>query len=170
MKLLDSILSASNGGVVKQLADQFAITPAQAASATSALLPALAAGLQQKLGSGDAIALSTVISNRNLVKFVNDPTSLGTTPALDQGNSLLKQIFANGDLGNVPTLVAEKAGISSSIVTRMLPIVATLLVAYLAKNANSEQGDLEERLDEVASAGHGGILSAVKGLSEKVLG
>jgi len=37
---------------VKQLAGQFGITPDQASSATAALLPAIAAGAQEKLAGG----------------------------------------------------------------------------------------------------------------------
>jgi hypothetical protein len=170
MKILDTILSASNGGLVNQLAGQFGITPAQATAATSALLPALAGGLQQKLTNGDSTALSDMFSSGSWNKFAIDPTSLGTPAALSQGKSLLNQIFGNGDLSSIASMVAEKAGISSGVVTRMLPIAATVLGAFLSKSATSGQGDMTKKLGEIASAGHSGILSAVKDLAEKVLG
>jgi hypothetical protein len=49
MNIIDTVLSAGNGGLVKQLAGQLGITPLQVISAASALLPALAGGLQQRL-------------------------------------------------------------------------------------------------------------------------
>lgn len=169
MKLLDSILSAGNGGLVRQIAGQFGITPAQAASATSALLPAIAAGAQEKLASGGTIAFSDLISSSNLSKFAADPASLGTPAAVDQGESLLNHIFGNGDLSGIASAVAEKAGISSSVVTRMLPIAATMLGAFLSKNATSGEGDMTKQLGELASAGHSGVLGLVRDAAAKVL-
>ena len=72
-----------------------------------------------------------MISNGSFSKFATDPANLGTIEALGQGKSFLNQIFRNGDLSTVLSMVAEKTGISSSIVARMLPIAATVLGASL---------------------------------------
>jgi len=170
MTILDSILSAGNGGLVKQLAGQFGITPDQASSATAALLPAIAAGAQEKLAGGGTNALSDLISGGSLSKFATDPASLGTPAALEQGKSLLSQIFGKGDLSSVASSVAEKAGINSSVVTRMMPIAATILGGFLSKSAASGQTDLTKNLGAIAGAGHSGVLSAVKDLAAKVFG
>jgi hypothetical protein len=170
MTILDNILSTGNGGLVKQLAGQFGITPDQATSATSALLPAIAAGVQEKLATGGPTALSDLISSGNLSKFATDPASLGTSAALDQGRSLLNQIFGNGDLSSIASAVAEKAGISSSVVTQMLPIAATILGAFLSKSAAGGQDEMTKNLSAIAGAGHSGVLSAVKSLAAKVFG
>lgn len=170
MTVLDSILSTGNGSLVKQLAGQFGITPDQAASATSALLPAIAAGMQEKLATSGPAALSDLIGGGNLGKFAADPASLGTPAALDQGKSLLKQIFGNQDLSSIASAVAEKVGLRNSVVTGMLPIAATILGAFLAKNAASGQNDLTKKLGAIAGAGHSGVLSAVRDLAAKVFG
>jgi len=169
MSILDSILSAGDGGLIKQLAGQFGITPAQATAATSALLPAIAAGVQEKMAAGGTTSLSGLINSGSLTKFA-DPANLGTPAAVDQGKSLLGQIFGSGDLSSIASAVAEKAGISSSIVTRMLPIAASMLVGYLSKSAASGQNDLTKNLSAIADAGQGGVLGAVKDLAAKVFG
>jgi len=170
MTILDSILSVGDGGIVKQLAGRFGITPAQATSATSALLPAIAAGTQEKLASGGATTFWDLIRSGSLTKFATDPASLGTPEALNQGKSLLNQIFGSGDLSSIASAAAEKAGISSSVVTRMLPIAATMLGAFLSTSAADGEDDLTKRLGAIAGAGHSGVLNAVKGLAAKVLG
>ena len=170
MTILDGILSAGNGGLVKQLARQFGITPAQATSATANLLPAIAAGMQEKMATGGTTAFSDLISGGSLGRFATDPASLGTPAALDQGKSLLNQIFGNGDLSRIASAVAEKAGISSSVVTRMLPIAATILGAFLSQSAAGGKDDLTKKLGAIAAAGHSGVLGAVKDLAAKVLG
>jgi hypothetical protein len=107
---------------------------------------ALAAGLQQKLGGTAATALSDTIISGNFNKFATDPSSLGTPAAVDQGKSLLNQIFGNGDVSGIVSMFAEKAGISSSVVTRMLPIAATVLGAFLSRSVDGSQGDLSKKL------------------------
>ena len=78
MNILESVLSAGNGGVVKQLASQFGINADQAGSAVSALLPALAGGVKEKLTSEGGLALSKLVSDRKPKQFSDDPASLAS--------------------------------------------------------------------------------------------
>ena len=167
MNLLESMLSAGDGGVIKQLAGQFGIDSEQATSIVSTLLPALAGGLKERLGQGNASGLLGLIGGGNLTRFAEDPSSLATPAALEQGKYLVSTIFGSADLTNLVSTVAEKVGISSSVVTSMLPIAATLLGGLLSKST-SGGSSLPDVLDEVASAGHSGILGAVKSLAAKL--
>jgi len=170
MSVLDKILSAGGGGVVEQLAGQFGIHADQAGSAISGLLPALAGGLKEKLSSGTGSALSSLISSGSLSKFADDPANLASPEALTQGNSLLKQIFGGGDLSTIATSVAQKAGISSSVITAMLPIAATLLGGLLSKSTGAGHGSLTDIVGAIADAGHGGLMGSLKSFASKVLG
>jgi hypothetical protein len=82
----------------------------------------------------------------------------------------LNQIFGSGDLSNIASTVAEKAGISSSVVTRMLPIAATILGSFLSQSGASGKDDLAKKLGAIADVGHSGVLGAVKDLAAKVFG
>ena len=170
MNLLDSVLSAGDGGVIKQLAGQFGIKTDQTKTAVSALIPALAAGLKEKLTSDPESALSNLITDGSLSRFADDPASLSSPSAAIQGNSILNQIFGGGDLTNIASTVAEKVGVPSSVVTRMLPIATALLGGILARSTAGGQGNLSEILGALATGGHGGLMGAVKGLASKVLG
>ena len=169
MSILDSLLSAGDGGVVKQLAGQFGVNSEQATSVVSTLLPALAGGLKEKLAHGDTSGLSNLISGGSLTKFADNPSSLATPEALEQGKSLVSKIFGSEDLTSVVSKVAEKAGVGSNIVTSILPVAATLLGGLLSKSS-SAGGNLTDVIDQVASAGHSGIVDAVKGLAAKMFG
>ena len=83
MSILETLLSAGGGTVVNQLAGQFGISQEQATSSISALLPALASGMKEKLASGDTSGLSKLISDGSLTKFADDPSTLATTAATD---------------------------------------------------------------------------------------
>jgi hypothetical protein len=169
MSILEDLLSAGGGAAVTQLAGQFGISAEQATSSMSALLPALASGMKAKLAGGDSSGLSDLISGGSLMKFATDPSTLATPAAIDQGNSLLSQIFGSQDLSSIVSAVAEKAGIDGSIVTKLLPIGAALLGGVLSKNS-AGGGNITDMVDQIESAGHSGILGAVKALAAKLFG
>jgi hypothetical protein len=170
VNILESVLIAGNGAVVKQLASQFGINADQAGSAVSALLPALAGGLKEKLTSEGGSALSNLISGGSLSKFADNPATLASPAAITQGNSMLNQIFGGEDLTDIASTVAEKVGINSSVVTSMLPIATALLGGILAKSAAGGQGNLTDIVGTLAGSGQGGVMGAVKGLASKILG
>jgi hypothetical protein len=169
MSILEDLLSAGGGAAVTQLAGQFGINAEQATSAMSALLPALASGMKAKLAGGDSSGLSNLISGGSLMKFATDPSTLATPAAISQGNSLLSQIFGSQDMSHLVATVAEKAGIDSSIITKLLPVGAALLGGLLSKNS-AGGGNITEMVHQLESAGHSGILDAVKSIAAKLFG
>ncbi|HEX7197834.1 MAG TPA: DUF937 domain-containing protein [Dongiaceae bacterium] len=170
MNALEHVFSLANSGVVDQLAGQFGINPEQAASAVSTLLPAIAGGLKEKLASGSGAVLSDLITGGTLTKFADNPASLASPDALTLGNSMLSHIFGGGDLSNMASMVAQKAGISSGVVTAMLPIATVLLGGLLSKSTAGGKGNLTEIVGSFAGAGHSGIMDALKGFASKILG
>ena len=56
MSILDSIMNAGSGAAVRQLGSQLGLDEAQTASALSALVPALSAGLQRNVQSPDGLS------------------------------------------------------------------------------------------------------------------
>jgi hypothetical protein len=169
MNVLQTMLSASGGGIVKQLANQFGIDAEQATAATTALLPALAGGIKEKMESGNASDITRMINSGSFTQFADNPANLGTPAALEQGKTLLSSIFGSGDTTNLISMVAEKVGLSSSVVRSMLPIGATMLGAFLSRKA-AAGGNLEDAVGQMASAGHSGLIDAVKGLASRMLG
>ena len=79
----------------------------------------------------------------------------------------MSTIFGSSDLTNLVSTVAEKAGVSSGVVSSIMPIAATLLGGLLSKST-SGGSSLTDVLDQVASSGHTGILGAVKNLAAKL--
>jgi hypothetical protein len=169
MNIVETVLSSGGGSVVKQIAGQFGLTPEQAASAVSSLLPALAGGLKSKLTTDDQSGLPQLISGGSLTNFADDPSSLASPAAIEQGKSLLSQIFGAQDLSAIISKVAEKAGIGADVVTRLLPVGATLLGGMLSQST-AAGGDLTDVVGQISRLGEGGILETVKGLASKMFG
>jgi hypothetical protein len=169
VNILETMLSAGGGGIVKQLASQFGINADQATAATSALLPALATGLKEKFESGGGSEITKLISSGSLTRFADNPASLATPAALEQGKSLLSGIFGSGDTSDLISGVAEKVGLSSGVIRTMLPISATLLGSLLSKKV-STGGNVTDTIGQLANVGHSGLMDAVRGLTSRALG
>ena len=72
-------------------------------------------------------------------------------------------------MSNIVSAVAEKAGISFGVVSKMLPVAATLLGGLLSKSA-SAGGNLTDTLGQLSSATSEGVLGTVKNLVSKMVG
>jgi len=162
MNILERLLSSGGGGIINQLSSQFGISPRQATAASSALIPALAGGLQENLVHGDPSGISDMISSGNLTQFIDNSDNLTSPAALDQGRTLLGKIFGSGDTTNMVSTVSEKVGVGTGIIHSMLPICATLLGGFLSKNV-AAGGSLTDTVGQLASA-HSGFMDAIKGL------
>jgi hypothetical protein len=163
MNILEALLSSGGGGIVNQLANQFGIGSRQATAAASALIPALAGGLQENLASGDPSGITDLISSGKLTQFAENSDNLATPAALDQGRTLLSKIFGSGDTGNIVSTVAEKVGVGNGTIHSMLPIVASLFGGFLSKKV-AAGGSLADTVGQLANAGHSGFIDKVKGL------
>jgi len=169
MNMLETLFSSADGGIVQQLASQFGVNPGQATSALTALVPALAGGMQEKLSSGAGGGLLDMLTSGGLSKFADDPSTLTSPAAVAQGNSLLGSIFGGGSLVAFVSMVAQKAGIGGPIVEKMLPIVAAFLGGMLAKNGGGADG-ITSMLGTLSAGAEGGVLGTVKGLAAKIFG
>ena len=77
MNILDALLDAQGGGVVKQLGQQFGLEGDQATAALSALVPALAAGLARNATQDGGLAgLTAALSGGRHGKYLDDLGSL----------------------------------------------------------------------------------------------
>ena len=157
------------GSVLKQLSGQFGLNGDQITSAVSTMVPALAGGLKDKLAAGGADTLSKLISGGSLTNFLDTPASLASPAATETGNNLLSQVFGSSGINTLVSSLSEKSGISSGIMTKMLPVVMTMLGGFLAKGSATSGGDLTSTLGAL-TGDTSGLLGAVKSLAAKFLG
>ena len=171
MSLLENLLSSGDGSVLKQLSGQFGLNGDQITSAVSTMVPALAGGLKDKLAAGGtgADTLSKLISGGSLTNFLDTPASLASPAATETGNNLLSQVFGSSGINTLVSSLSEKSGISSGTMTKMLPVVMTMLGGFLAKGSATSGGDLTSTLSAL-TGDTSGLLGAVKSLAAKFLG
>jgi len=135
MNLLDLLLSGENSGAMDTLAKNFDLSPDQTQAAVKELIPALSRGLEKN--TADAPGLDDLLEALKTGKhsnYLDTPSSLGQEATRNDGNDILGHIFGNKQVSrDVASRASERSGISSTILKKMLPIVATMVMSQLGK-------------------------------------
>ncbi len=154
-----SILQGS--GAVDSLSRELGIDPAMAQTGAAVLLPAILGGFKkqaqaQPSGLEGLIGGLAGMGGGGLLDSVLAPEP---TP-VDQGNSILGQIFGSKDVSrSVATHGEAQSGVSADILKKMLPILAMVVAGYLAKQGGGEAQDSGGGL----GGGLGGLIGGMMG-------
>lgn len=142
---------------VGAISRELGIDPATAEAGAAALMPQILSGFQQPAaaaapastgeaappqafgGLGDLLGTISSMGGGALLDNVtsNEPTQVG------KGNEILGQIFGSKDGSRaVAAEASQQSGIDSSILKKMLPVLAMAAAGFVAKNAGQGQGGL----------------------------
>ncbi len=141
MNLLDMVMGAQkNNSALSQIAKNFGLGESETQSVVEQLLPALAQGVKNNAHKGNGLDdLFGALSSGNHQQYIDQPDLLGNSSTTKTGNSILGHIFGNKDVSrNVAAHTAQKTGVSSSIIKKMLPVIATMAMGALSKNAGNQ--------------------------------
>ncbi|HKT79097.1 MAG TPA: DUF937 domain-containing protein [Vicinamibacterales bacterium] len=164
MNILDSIMSAGNGAAVRQLGSQVGLDEAQTATALSALVPALSAGLRQNVQSPDGLnGLVSALSGGAHQRYIDNPNALGQAGTVADGNGILGHVFGSKDVSRqVAAQAAAQTGLGPDVMKRMLPLVATLVMGAMSRQAAQGRGSALP-----GAAGAGGLLEMLGGALDR---
>ncbi|MGB0909178.1 MAG: DUF937 domain-containing protein [Nitrospirales bacterium] len=139
MNILESVLNAGGGGAASQIAKSLGMGESQAQSAIGQLLPVLARGLSNNASTQEGLGgLLGALGRGNHQRYLDDPGILGHDNSVQEGNGILGHIFGSKDVSRqVASRTAEKTGIGSDLIKKMLPMVATMAMGALSKQASS---------------------------------
>lgn len=140
MNLLETLLQAQGGSAVKQLAGQFGVNENQAASAVSALLPALSGGLQRNLQQPGGIeSLLGALSQGRHERFLEQPETLGAPETIREGNGILSHLLGSKDVSRqVASHASAQTGLGEGLMKQMLPVVASMVMGAMSKQTASQ--------------------------------
>ena len=183
MNILDAVLGAQGGSAAQQLGQQFGLNESQVGSALSALVPALAAGLQQNISSPQGLdGLVSALGSGQHQRYVDDPQALDRPDTTADGNGILGHIFGSKDVSRqVASRAAAQTGISESVLKTMLPVVAAMAMGAMSKRmaaspapsteAQSGGDALLGMLTSLGDSGRGGsIVNDVVGMLGRMAG
>jgi len=178
MNILDLILADDNKGALSEMSRNFDLSESETRTAVEELIPALRRGMQNNTSSAPGMDdLLDALKTGEHAKYMDEPSSLGKTSTIKDGNDILGHIFGSKEVSReVATRASKKSGISSTLLKKMLPIIATLAMSALSKkviggrsgavNRNQSGGLLTSLLD---SDNDGSVWDDVLGMAAKTM-
>lgn len=151
---MDMMDILKQSGAIGSVAQQLGVNEQIAQAGAEALLPAILGGFKKTAQAQPAglDGLGGILGQLGGGGLLDSVLSPEPTP-IEKGNDVLGQIFGSKDVSrSVAGHAAEQTGIDSSLLKKMLPILAMLVAGYMAKQAGGEQG-----------GGIGGLIGSVLG-------
>src|SRR5690606_16611202 len=140
------ILNAQNGQAVDQIGSSLGLGRDQTRSAIEQLLPALAGGMARNATQpGGLESLEAALTRGSHAKYLDEPAQLGGAGSILDGNGILVHLLGSKDVSRqVAANASAQTGIGADILKKMLPMVASLVMASLARNATrSSSGNVQ---------------------------
>jgi hypothetical protein len=137
MDLLQTVLNAQDGAAVSELGRTFGLDQGQAVAAVGQLLPALAAGLSRNTAQPGGIeGLMAALADGSHQRYLDDPSAMTEPSTIEDGNGILEHILGGKDVSRqVAAQASARTGIGAEVLKKMLPVVATLAMGALSRQA-----------------------------------
>jgi hypothetical protein len=163
MNILEAVLNAQGGAAVREAGQSVGLSQDQTSSALSALVPALAAGLQKNSSQpGGLESLLGALTGGGHSRYVDDPSTLRREDVVTDGNAILGHILGTKDASRaVAGRAAAQTGLGEDVLKKLLPVAATLVMGSLAKQ------QLGSTAAQVGGTDGGGIIGMLTPLLDQ---
>ena len=135
MNITDLLFDKSNQSAVSEFAKNFGVNESQAKDAISELAKSLTTGLGANTQDVKGLdSLMDALESGNHSRYIDEPSILGKEETTQDGNDILGHIFGNKDVSrHVAKKASKKTGLGVSLLKKMLPVVATMVMGSLGK-------------------------------------
>jgi hypothetical protein len=117
---------------IDQIAAQLGVDPANVAQAAAAVIPSLIGGLQHNADQGNEPAIAgALLEHSSSTLFDSGSVDLNRVDTAD-GAKIVQHIFGDQST-QLAHAIGQKTGASGGLVNQLLPILAPIVLAYLAK-------------------------------------
>lgn len=139
MDLMDLLKAAGGDDGLKAMSKNIGIPTGDAGKLMKALSPALTRGIQrQSESSGGMEKFAKALQSGGHQRYLQDAGLLAKDETRRDGNKILGHLFGSKDVSrNVAAKAAEETGISSDLIKKALPFVATLVMGAVSKSSDS---------------------------------
>ncbi len=153
LNLQTMIMGALGGRVAKKAGAKFGLSPLQTQLALTALLPAISSALKKNTDSPQGLqGLVGALQKGRHDRILDDENELDKDETVHEGNAILGHLFGSKDVSRqVADKAAEKSGVGSDTLKKMLPLVAVMAMGSLSKQTKDPSV-----LDQLASLAGGG--------------
>ena len=153
MNILDLLLSNQNKPALDELSRNFGLSETETRSAVEGLIPALSRGMQNNTtGEHGMDDLLDALRSGKHAQYMEQPNALSRPETTEDGNGILGHLFGNKQVSrDVANQVSKKSGISSAVLKKMLPVVASLLMGAISKKVIG--GNSRSQVNRASSGG-----------------
>jgi hypothetical protein len=153
---MEMLLNGQGQQSTMQAGQQVGLNPSQTQMAMAALLPALSGALKRNSGSQDGLAgLMGALQNGGHERYLDNPHSMAQPETVQDGNAILGHLFGSKDMSRaVASRASEQTGLDTSILKKLLPLAATMVMGSLGKQ--SKQPGVADMLMGMAAQQMGG--------------
>lgn len=161
MNLLGMLLDAQGSPALKQLTSSFGLSEGDAKNALSALVPALARGMQNNLAKPNGLEdLMNALARGQHQRYVDQPGAAAPQQVAADGNAILGHLFGSKDVSRrVAGHAAAQTGLDNALLKKMLPVIAAMVMGSLSKQTGAGQGLPGGLADRTGGGGLGGLLT-----------
>lgn len=166
---LQALLSLMEGSNLESLASQLKVGNNEAKSGLLTALPSIMNALSKNTSTAEgAQALSLALDKNHDGSILNNLSAFLANPNLSEGAGILKHLFGN-TTENVVSSVSNASGISNEGCTKLLQMLAPLVMGFLGKmkkEANLDASGLNGLISMVSAGlnsknGADGLISAL---------
>ncbi len=139
MGILDSLLNDQNIQIINQLAENNGIDNSDVQNVIQQVLPALSKGIKNNISQeGGLNELIETLSSGHHQRYLEQPEALADESAAHEGNAILGHVLGNKEVSrDISMQVTQETGIDNSIVKKLLPLIATTVMASLSKEVSN---------------------------------
>lgn len=165
LPLFDMLANAQNGEAMEQLSRQFGLSQQQTQEAIAALLPAFSQGLKRNTADPYGVgSFMSAMASGNHAKYFEDAQKAFAPQGVAEGNGILGHLFGSKDLSRaVADQAAQASGVSSQILQQMLPVIASMIMGGLFKQATNQMPGRQQ------AAGFGGAGNPLGEIIEQMM-
>lgn len=135
MNITDLLLDKGNTDAIAEFAKKFDVDDSQAKDAISTLAKSLSQGLgYHGKKENNFGGLFDALKSGKHSRYIDEPSLFDRKETTQDGNDILGHIFGKKEVSrHVAKRASKKTGLSSSLLKKMLPVVATMVMGALGK-------------------------------------
>ncbi len=139
MNILETIMQAQGGGLMRQLAGAVGVDERSLQSVIGEVVPALSRGIQRNVSTESGFSsLANALAKGDHQRYLERPEQLRQSAAQLEGNAILGHIFGSKDVSrNVAGAAARETGVDAGIIKKLLPLLAPVVMGALSSRASS---------------------------------
>ena len=135
MDLLNALKGAAGSDELQQLGSQFGLDMSSLDKVMDNVVPALGRGLQKNTQApGGLESLLGALQKGGHDRYLGNISAAASQVGIADGNNILGHVFGSKDVSrNVAANASQVSGVSSDVIKKMLPMIATMVMGTLSK-------------------------------------